>query len=260
MPPIAEPIVTRMFGALRVQIFGDGDTLAARAVETLAALVRARIAERGYASLVLATGNSQLRFMEILRQRSDIAWSDVVVFHMDEYLALSEHHPASFRRYIRERLTDAVRPRAFFGIQGDAADVPAELQRYTDLIRRYPPDVTVMGIGENGHLAFNDPPADFTTGATIHVVELDEACRRQQADEGHFPSAADVPRRALSLTIPALLASRNVLVLAPEQRKAIAVKAALEGPVTPDCPASILQKQPHAQLYLDRESASLLDQ
>jgi glucosamine-6-phosphate deaminase len=257
--PIPEPVVARQYGALRTQIFEDGVALAARAVEDLMPILEASIAQRGYAAVVLATGNSQLRFMEQLRQRQNIAWPKVIVFHMDEYLGMSESHPASFRRYIRQQLTDVVSPRAFFGMRGDAPDIEAELRRYAELLGRYPPDVTVLGIGENGHLAFNDPPADFTTDRMIHVVELDETCRRQQVGEGHFRTLADVPRQALSLTIPALLASPHVLALVPERRKAAAVKAALEGPITPECPASILRRQAHARLYLDRESAALLD-
>ena len=255
---IRKPGLIRQFDALQVQIFEDGDELAARAVEDLVPILEASIAERGYSSVVLATGNSQLRVMERLRESQAIAWSHVLVFHMDEYLGMPEDHPASFRRYLREQLTDIVRPRAFFGMQGDALDIASELRCYAALLGRYPPDVTVLGIGENGHLAFNDPPADFTTDQMIHVVELDEACRRQQVGEGHFATLEDVPRQALSLTIPALLASRHVLAIVPERRKAATVKAALEGPITPDCPASALRDQAHAQLYLDRESAALL--
>ena len=255
---IPEPLETRQYDALRVHIFEDGVAIAAHAAEELALILEASIAERGYAAVVLATGNSQLRLMERLRRRQGIAWPSVVVFHMDEYLGMSEAHPASFRRYIREQLTDVVGPQAFFGMCGDAPDTEAELQRYSALLERYPPDATVLGIGENGHLAFNDPPADFTTERLIHVVELDQACRQQQVGEGHFATLEEVPRRALSLTIPALLASRHVLAIVPEHRKAAAVKAALEGPITPDCPASALRQQAHAQLYLDRESAALL--
>ena len=253
-----QPIATRQVDELRVLIFDNGADLGARAAADLAPILAESIAARGYASLVVATGNSQLQFMEALRARDDVAWNNVYVFHMDEYPGLGTDHPASFRRYIRQNLTDVVRPRAFFGIEADGSDLDAELHRYTDLLKQYPPDVTVMGIGENGHLAFNDPPADFHTAKTIQWVDLDEQCRRQQLGEGHFPTLEDVPKRALSLTIPALLAAREVLVIVPERRKAQAVKAALEGPVTPDCPASILQRQPHARLYLDRESSSLL--
>ncbi len=258
MAASTEPIATRQVGDLRVMIFDSGADLGARAAGDLAPIIAESIAARGYASVIVATGNSQLQFMEALRGLDEIEWDKVYVFHMDEYPGLSEDHPASFRHYIRRNLTDVVQPRAFFGIHADASDVDGELRHYAELLKTYPPDVTVMGIGENGHLAFNDPPADFYTEKTIQRVSLDEACRRQQADEGHFPTLEDVPKQAFSLTIPALLAAREVLVVVPERRKAQAVKAALEGPVTPDCPASILQRQPHARLYLDRESASLL--
>jgi glucosamine-6-phosphate deaminase len=258
MAVTAKPIAARQYGDLQVLIFDTGADLGAWAAANLAQTIAVSIAARGYASIIVATGNSQLQFMRALRERNDIQWNQVYVFHMDEYPDLSAQHPASFRRYIRQNLTDVVRPRAFFGIEADALDVDAELRRYTDLLKQYPPDVTVMGIGENGHLAFNDPPADFHTERTIQWVTLDEACRRQQLGEGHFPTLDDVPKRALSLTIPALLSSREVLVVVPERRKAPAVKEALEGPVTPHCPASILQRQQHARLYLDRDSASLL--
>lgn len=246
------------YGALEVRIYNNGTEVGAAAADDLAAVLRAAIAARGEAAIILATGNSQLRFLESLRARVDIAWGQVRVFHMDEYLGMPESHPASFRRYLRENLIDHVHPLAFCGLRGDAVDVEEELRRYEGLLRHYPADACVMGIGENGHLAFNDPPADFVTERAVHVVGLDEACRRQQVGEGHFPTLADVPTQAISLTVPALLAARRLLVIVPEERKAPAVRAALEGPVTPDCPASILQQQPHAVLYLDRESSSLL--
>ncbi len=253
-----EPIATRQVGDLRVQIWDSNMDLSTHAAGDLARIIVDSIAVRGYASIVIATGNSQLIFMDALRRRDDIVWDRVYVFHMDEYLSLPEEHPASFRHYIHRHLTDVVQPHTFFGIMADALDVDAELQRYTHLLAEYPLDATIMGIGENGHLAFNDPPADFYTDKRIQRVDLDEACRRQQFGEGHFPTLDAVPRRALSLTVPALLSAREVLVVVPEQRKAAAVKAALEGPISPNCPASILQRQPHARLYLDRESSSLL--
>ncbi len=255
-----KPAQSRRWGQLAVQIFDTAADLGAKAAEDLAAILREGIARRGIASLIVATGNSQLEFIAALRSRKDVEWDKVMVFHMDEYLGMSERHPASFRRYIREKLTDPVRPRVFFGILGDTQDLAGELGRYTGLLKEYPPDACVMGIGENGHLAFNDPPADFDTPETIHVVQLDEACRRQQVGEGHFASLEEVPKQALSLTVPALLSARHLLVVVPERRKAEAVKAALEGPVTPQCPASILQRQSHARLYLDRESSSLLSE
>jgi glucosamine-6-phosphate deaminase len=178
---------------------------------------------------------------------------------MDEYLGMSDQHPASFARFIRERLVYYVKPDAFYALDGDTRDVNSELKRYTDLMRRYPPDVCVLGVGENGHLAFNDPPADFSTKNLIHIVNLDPACRKQQVDEGHFQILQDVPKQALSLTVPALLAAKHVLAIVPEKRKAAAIRAALNGPVTPSCPASILRTQPQVTMYLDLESASLLN-
>jgi glucosamine-6-phosphate deaminase len=177
---------------------------------------------------------------------------------MDEYLDMSDEHPASFRRYLREELVDHVHPLAFYGMKGDAADVDAELSRYAALLAEHQPVACVLGIGENGHLAFNDPPADLYTDQDIHIVELDQQCRQQQVNEGHFSTLERVPKQAISLTVPALLKPSHVLAVVPEARKAAPVKAALEGPVTPDCPASILRTQAHAKLYLDRESSSLL--
>ena len=250
---------TMQVDQMRVAIYDSGDELGAAAAGDLAAILREAVAAQGEASIILATGNSQLAFMRALRARPDVAWERVTVFHMDEYLGMAEQHPASFRRHIRQHLVDAVRPRAFYGLAGDADDPGAEMARYTVLLERHRPVACVLGIGENGHLAFNDPPADFTTGDLIHRVTLDEACRRQQVGEGHFATLAEVPAEALSLTIPALLRPPRVLAIVPEARKAAAVKAALEGPVTPDCPASILRTMPHVSMYLDRESASLAE-
>jgi glucosamine-6-phosphate deaminase len=249
---------TEIYDQLRVQVFDTVAQLAAAAADDLCAVVSQAIAVQGEAAVIFATGNSQLALYERLRARDDIAWDRVTVFHMDEYLGLPEQHPASFRRAMREHLVDRVRPRAFYGIAGDAPDVAAELRRYADLIAAHRPVACVMGIGENGHLAFNDPPADFDTERTIQVVTLVESCRRQQVGEGHFPSLDDVPQQALSLTVRALLAPPHAFVIAPESRKAAAVRAALEGPVTPECPASILRTAAHAHLYLDGDSAALL--
>jgi glucosamine-6-phosphate deaminase len=246
------------YDQLSVSIFDTVEGLAATTADDLAAILRQAIAERGTAAVIVATGNSQLAFYQKLQSRDDIAWDRVTVFHMDEYLGLSEQHPASFRHILHERLVDVVRPRAFYGIAGDAINVAAEMERYVALLEAHRPIACVMGIGENGHLAFNDPPADFTTKRIMHVVTLVESCRQQQVGEGHFAQLEDVPRQAISLTVPALLTPPHVLVIAPEARKAAAVRAALEGPITPDCPASILRTAPHARLYLDRDSAALL--
>jgi glucosamine-6-phosphate deaminase len=249
---------TVAYDQLRVSIFDSIDALAASAADDLAAILRQAIAEQGSAAVILATGNSQLAFFQRLQARQDIAWQRVTIFHMDEYMGLPEQHPASFRHVLHERLVDLIHPGAFYGIAGDAEDAAAEIERYTALLDAHQPVACVMGIGENGHLAFNDPPADFTTKRIAHVVRLIESCRQQQVSEGHFAHLADVPRQAISLTVPALLTPRYVLEIAPEARKAAAVRAALEDPITPNCPASILRTAPHAKLYLDRDSAALL--
>jgi glucosamine-6-phosphate deaminase len=180
----------------------------------------------------------------------------VTIFHMDEYLGMPEEHPASFRRYIQEKLAGPVAARQFYGIQGDAADVAAEAERYTRLLGAHHPVACVLGIGESGHLAFNDPPANFAATPTMITVTLAESARRQQVGEGHFRSLAEVPAQAL--TIPALLAPPHVLGVVSEARRAEAVQRALEGPVTPECPASILRTRSNVRLYLDRDSASRL--
>jgi glucosamine-6-phosphate deaminase len=253
-----EPIRTLQFDQMPVHVFASNESLGKRAAQDLSEVIAQAIADHDLASIILATGNSQLTFMQAVRRKPGIDWDKVIVFHMDEYLGMSDQHPASFPKYIREKLTDYVSPRAFYPMRGDAPDPEVELDRYTELLRRYPADACVLGIGENGHLAFNDPPADFDTDKTIHIVNLDKKCRMQQVGEGHFATLDDVPRQALSLTVPALLRAKKVLAVVPEERKAKAVQAALEGPVTPDCPASILRTQPHVTMYLDVDSASLL--
>lgn len=246
------------YGALPVLIAPTNEALGARAAEDFARAVARHQADRGDIAVILATGNSQLSFVRAVVKRDDIDWSRVTVLHMDEYEGMSESHPASFRRWMNENLLAHVSPKAFHGVEGDAEPVQDELTRYGDLVRDLDPAICVMGIGENGHLAFNDPPADLETRELIHVVELDEACRKQQVGEGHFESLEQTPTRALSLTVHALLRPSTVMVLTPESRKAEAVRRALLGPVTPDCPASVLQGAPHATLYLDEESAAEL--
>lgn len=247
------------YGQARVTIAPSEAELGRQASEAFARKVRAHLDNTPDIAVILATGNSQLSFIRTVVQRPDIEWDRIHVLHMDEYLGMSAEHPASFRRWMYDNLLSAVRPRSFEGVVGDHEPVEEELERYSELIRSLKPAICVMGIGENGHLAFNDPPADFATEELLHVVELDEACRQQQVGEGHFPDVSQTPTRALTLTVPALLAPADVMVLAPEGRKATAVKAALEGPVTPACPASILQECDRAEVYLDVDSAAALD-
>lgn len=246
------------FDQLRVTVADSNEALGVAAADAFASAVRSALESRDEIAVILATGNSQLSFANALRSRDDIDWSKISVLHMDEYLGMSEDHPASFRLWMNKNIMP-LKPKAFHGVRGDAPSTEAELQRYSDLIRDLKPVVTVMGIGENGHLAFNDPPADFETTEVIHVVDLDDACRLQQVGEGHFASLEETPRQALSLTVHALLEPETVLVLTPELRKAKAVKAALDGPVTPMCPASILTTKANAHLFLDSDSASLVD-
>jgi glucosamine-6-phosphate deaminase len=245
---------------LRVEAHPDGTALGAAVSEAAAAVVADAIAERGIASVMFATGNSQIGFLDAFLARTDVDWSRLVGFHMDEYIGIRPDHPASFARYVRERIIDRapVPPRAFHLIDG-LADPQAEASRYTALLAAHPLDLVCMGVGENGHLAFNDPPfADFDDPVDLKVVTLDLASRRQQVGEGHFPDLGSVPETALTVTIPALLRAGVDLVAAPEARKAAAVLAALTGPVTTDCPASILRETPHARLFLDVGSASQL--
>jgi glucosamine-6-phosphate deaminase len=246
------------FDDLRVTVFSSPDDLAVAAVDAFVAAVAAALRETVDTAVLLATGNSQLGFLRRVREHRSIPWDRVNVFHMDEYVGLPAAHPASFRSFLHRELVDHVNPRSFAGIEGDAPQVPDEMDRYARLLRATPPAVTVMGIGENGHLAFNDPPADFAAAEAMRLVALDGASRRQQVGEGHFPDLDAVPTHALTVTIPVLLAAPTVLALAPEKRKAPAVRAALVDPVSPHCPASILRRHSNARLFLDTESASLL--
>ena len=246
------------YGELAVTILDSNQELGARSAQDFAIAARAALATKDEIAVILATGNSQLSFVEALYLRTDIEWSRINVLHMDEYIGMDATHPASFYRWMHERIELRLHPKAFFGIRGDVL-VEEEIARYTELIERLKPSICVMGIGENGHVAFNDPPADFSTKEFIKIVELDDmACRLQQVNEGHFASLADMPERALTLTVRALLDPEIVLVLTPESRKAKAVKDSLEGPLTELCPASILKTAPNAHLYLDKDSSALL--
>ncbi len=259
-PPRApgDPLFVRTYDSLHAGVFASAAELGAASARDFAEAVRELLVTRETIAAIFACAPSQLPFLQALRCRDDVEWARVHVLHMDEYLGMSDEHPASFRRFLREQLVDQVQPRSFEPLRGDAPDADHEIARYSRLIEDLDPTVCVMGIGENGHLAFNDPPADFDTGELVRAVELDEASRTQQWREGHFPTLDAVPTRALSLTIPALLRARHVFAVVPERRKAAAVRAALSGGVSPDCPASILSTVRGARLYLDVESAALL--
>jgi glucosamine-6-phosphate deaminase len=239
-----------------VFVFDTTKSLGEAVANEFERILISEIKDKGEVSVILATGNSQLSFMEALRTKLNIPWEKVYCFHMDEYLGMSEEHPASFQRYIKEKIVNRVQPKAFYGIKGNADNVEEELERYKNLLLTHKPSICVLGIGENGHLAFNDPPADFETKEIIHVVNLDHACRLQQVNEGHFPNFNAVPTQAITLTIPALLSTDTVFAVVPEVRKADAVASSLYGSVTSNCPASILRTKNNTKLYLDRDSAS----
>ena len=243
---------------MRVHVAETKGIMAESAASRAAELLRAAIAEHGSAALILATGASQFEMLDILT-RADLAWDRVTVYHLDEYIGLAETHPASFRRYLRERFVDRVTALgAFVPVEGDAPDPTQECRRLGELISRVRVDVACIGIGENGHLAFNDPPADFGTEEPYLVVNLDHACRRQQWGEGWFATLDEVPKTAISMSVRQLLDSNELICIVPESRKAKAVQATLEGPITPMVPASILRTHPNTTIYLDRESSALL--
>jgi glucosamine-6-phosphate deaminase len=222
-------------------------------------VIQAAVAARGCANVILATGNSQLTFLAALRRQSAVDWTRVNVFHMDEYLGLEPDHPASFPRFLQRHFLDGLPVSSFFPVDAHTRAPESACAHYAQLLRDHPADLCALGIGENGHLAFNDPPfAEFDDPCWVKVIRLAEASRRQQVGEGHFATLAHVPTHAITLTLPALLAARRVLAIVPEARKAAAVARALRGPVSEDCPASLLRRTPHAHLYLDQESAALL--
>ena len=243
--------------ALRTRIFSDKQKLGQAAADDASRAIRGAIAERGQARILAATGASQFEFLESLTTRRDIDWSRVEMFHLDEYVGLKADHPASFQRYLRERLIGPTGLARYHLLDGDKD--PAEVcRRVGAALREAPIDCAFVGIGENGHLAFNDPPADFETRDPYLIVQLDEACRRQQVGEGWFKTLAEVPDRAISISIRQILDSREILCIVPDARKAVAVRNCLAGPVDPMAPASILQTHPNTTVYLDKDSASLL--
>jgi glucosamine-6-phosphate deaminase len=242
-----------------IRVYATRAQLAEAAAQHAAASLREVIARQGAANVIAATGASQFEFLDRLVGAPGIDWSRTAFFHLDEYVGLTDTHPASFRRYLRERLADRVHPREFHFLEGDAADPAAECRRVGEILARHPVDVAFVGIGENGHLAFNDPPADFETTEPYLVVELDQDCRRQQLGEGWFPTLEDVPRRAISMSIQQVLKSREILCVVPDARKARAAKDCLEGEVSPRHPASILQRHPRTTVFLDAPAAALLE-
>jgi glucosamine-6-phosphate deaminase len=222
-----------------------------------AELINAAISSKGQANIILATGASQFETLNTLIQEK-VDWSKVVMFHLDEYIDLPESSPASFRKYLKERFIQKVNPlKAVYLINGEV-DPASECERLNEIIRQHPIDVALVGIGENGHLAFNDPPADFDIEDPYLVVSLDQECRQQQFNEGWFRSINDVPRQAISMSVKQICKSKEIICSVPDNRKARAVKNTLEGKVSNLVPASILQMHDACAFYLDRLSSSLL--
>jgi glucosamine-6-phosphate deaminase len=243
---------------MKLNVYRTKQEMGVAAAKQTVQWLNAAIASRGEANLILATGASQFEMLTNLVTQ-DMDWSRVTVFHLDEYIGLPMTHPASFRKYLKERFADKLpNLRMFHYVDGEGIDPIAECARLGAIITAHPIDVACIGIGENGHLAFNDPPADFETEAPYIVVSLDDACRRQQLGEGWFPTFEDVPIQAISMSIRQIMKSAAIVCTVPDARKALAVQKAVEGPMTDLHPSSILQQHPCCKMFLDEPAAALL--
>jgi glucosamine-6-phosphate deaminase len=244
-------------GTLVVRVSENREAMGKAAAAEAASRIRGLAAEHETVPVIFATGESQLATLRALTAMTDVPWNRIVGFHMDEYIGLPENHPASFRRYLRENLTQRVPLLRFYEIAATDGDPRNVCRDYANLLRAHEPLLCLLGIGENGHLAFNDPgEADFNDPDDVKIVSLDQACRQQQVNEGWFPTLADVPPRAVTLTIPMLLRVPTLIASVPGVRKAHIVKRTLEEPVSTQCPSTILRTHPNAIAFLDRESAA----
>ena len=253
-----EPLAQFRNENARVGVYRSAAMAGPAAAVQAARLIQRAIAEQGRARVIAATGNSQIPVANALVEQ-DIDWQAVELFHMDEYAGIKPDHPSSFRYWIRTRLEEKTRPRVAHYLEGDATDLDAEMKRYSELLKAAPIDLAFVGFGENGHIAFNDPPvADFNDPAMVKRITLDEACRRQQAGEGHFREVASVPEQAATITCTGLFRAKSWICCVPERRKAEAVRNALEGPISEACPASLVRRHPAAFVFLDSDSASQL--
>ena len=247
------------FDSLNVEIHPDRATMGAAAGTHAAAVLREALARQGQARVIVASAPSQDELIASLANAPDLDWSRITIFHMDEYVGLPAGHPATFRAYQESHLLALIKPAAFHGIRGESPDAAAEAARYAALLAEAPIDLVCMGIGENGHIAFNDPPvADFEDPLAVKLVTLDETCRQQQVNDNCFPNLAAVPTEALTLTCPLLMSGRALVCVVPGPRKAGAVRSTLLDPITTACPATILRRHPGAVLYLDPGSAAAI--
>ncbi|MGC8830073.1 MAG: glucosamine-6-phosphate deaminase [Verrucomicrobiia bacterium] len=243
---------------LKVRVFPNQPSMAKAAARDASDYLNAALLAQNSAAIILASAASQVQFLSELITLP-IDWSRITIFHMDEYLGIDENHKASFRKFLRDNVLSKIKPRTYHLIQGDAPEPLTECERYTYLLKSQPIDLCCLGIGENGHIAFNDPPvANFKDRYSVKIVKLDDACRRQQVGEGAFPDIDSVPKYALTLTVPMLVSARRMICVCPEKRKARAVASTLKGEISEKCPASILRTHKNATLYLDSDSASLL--
>jgi glucosamine-6-phosphate deaminase len=244
---------------MRIKVFADKCTASRAAAEQAAAAVRRAITERGRARVVGATAASQLDFLDALTGAAQIDWARVEIFHLDEYVGLPITHPGSFRKMLLEQLIRKTAVTDYHLLDGDAADPHEVARSLSRTMASAPVDIAFLGIGENGHIAFNDPPADFETETPYIIVDLDEACRQQQVGEAWFSNISQVPKQAISMSVRQILKAKEILAVVPDTRKAQAVKLCFEGEIGPNAPASILRTHPNATIYLDRSSASLLN-
>jgi glucosamine-6-phosphate deaminase len=245
-------------GKMKIEVFKTKEACGIAAADRGADILKQAIRVNGRASFIVATGASQFDFIKAMTKKEGIDWRHTTMYHLDEYIGMGADHPASFRRYLKERLVDVVHPGMVHLIQGEADDPAAECRRINHIISQDKIDVAFVGIGENGHLAFNDPPADFDTEVPYIIVELDDACRQQQFGEGWFASLEEVPNTAISMSIHQIMKSEAIICTVPDKRKARAAKQCFEGEISPLHPASILRKHPRAIVYLDNTAASLL--
>jgi len=243
---------------LEIRVHETKEASGQAAAQFVAKKLAETVAAKGAARMILATGASQFSFLDALKNE-DVDWKKITVFHLDEYLGMADTHPASFRKYLKERILEEVAPKAVHYLNGDSDDVEAVLKEYSDMLLEDDIDIACIGIGENGHIAFNDPPvADFNDPAWVKVVELDEACRKQQMGEGWFPTIDDVPTHALSLTIPAIIRCKIISCVVPDERKSEAVYNTVNSEINTDCPATALRQHPETVLWLDGPAASRL--
>lgn len=244
---------------MKIQISNSAKQMGEKAAMDAAFKIKEALRERGSVNIILATGASQFETLNHLVKHDHVDWSKVVMFHLDEYAGMPDTHPASFRKYLKERFLDKVAPlRKVHFVEGDRADLKGECRRLSEIILKHPIDVALVGIGENGHLAFNDPPADFDTEDPYLIVTLDEACRKQQMGEGWFKTLEDVPEKAISMSVKQILKSKSIICSVPDKRKAQALRDCINGEISNMHPASILQTHPDCAFYLDTASASLL--